>query len=196
MKQHINFLKDFPKPEQQLPAQWIILGLISTLVLVTLVSIYLVVSQLNNYVLLKQAHQENNRMSSTFQEIAKSHPLLASDIPLAVQIATVEKELNEKQKNLEMITGSTLRYGFSNYLDVLSKIVPEGLWLKKIIIDQETKSILINGDMMRAVDMSLFLQALQSAGAFSKTIFSLFYIKDVKDKPYIEFNLMNEGLKS
>lgn len=100
MRQQINFLKSIPKPELQLPAQWIILSLISALFLVTFISIGLIIGQIRSYVLLKEAHEANNQVASAFQQTAREHPLLASDMPLAMQIAVYEKELDEKKEKL------------------------------------------------------------------------------------------------
>ena len=195
MKQHINFLKSTPEEKLRFPAKWIILSIISSLVLVMIISLYLIAHHASIYIQLRQAHNKHDQSSTLFQETARRYPLLASEIPLVLQIATLEKVLKEKKNSFEAITGSSLRYGFSNYLEILANVVPEGLWIKKIVIDQEKKTATINGFMVKPVDVSVLLQALQRSPIFDRTLFNVFYIKDIPDKTYTEFHLTNEAIK-
>lgn len=192
MSQQINFLKTIHKEEPELPGQWVILSIIGALSFVTIISLYMIMHQASTYILLKIAHTKNHQVSTVFQQTATAYPLLAGDVPLAIQITTLEKALGEKKHNFEALTGSALRYGFSNYLNTLAKIVPEGLWIKKLSIDQAKKTATINGYIVKPVDVSILLQALQKSPAFSKTVFNLFYIKDVPVQNYTEFSLTNE----
>lgn len=98
----------------------------------------------------------------------------------------------KKKKNFDILTGSSLRYGFSNYLETLAQVVPDGLWLSTIMINQEYKLVTIKGYMVKPANMSSLLQALQETPTFAKTIFNVFYIKNVTGKSYTEFSLTND----
>ena len=194
MKQQINFLKSVPKAPLQFPAKWITLATVAALGVLTLVSFSMALNTVDNYLLVKQIHAENIRVTTTFQQAAKAYPLLAGDIPLVDQIGTLVKELQEKKDNYATLTHTALRTGFSNYLLTLAKIVPEGLWLSEIVLNQETKNGSLSGYMVNPVAVSQLLEALQHSPPFASITFHLFYVKQVPGQSYSEFQLANVSL--
>lgn len=194
MTQHINFLKSFPKAPLRLPAKWITLATVASVALLTLISLTKEIYQISHYQTIKQIHTDNTLATIQFQNIAKTYPLLASDIPLAIQITTLENELEKKKHDYATLTRASLRHGFSNYLTTLAQVVPEGLWLNKIFINQETKQMSLGGYMIKPVDVSRLLQALQDSPAFASTTFNLFYVKEMPGKPYTAF-ILRAGTK-
>lgn len=195
MKQSINFIKDKPQNAQQLPAKWIILAGVTLLALLTTITIFMTIRLVNDNLTVNRIRTENSQVTTVFQQAAKKYPLLASEMPLAIQISVLEKQLQDKKSHFEAITGSTLRYGFSHYLETLAKITPQGLWLSKMSINQETRRATISGYMIKPVDVSVLLQALQDSKAFSGTQFNVFYINNISGKAYTEFRLTNEEQK-
>jgi len=191
MKQDIDFLKSLSKEPLQLPAQWITFAVIATLGLLTLISLSMGVTQIKDAWTLRQVHHENMDASAVFQKTAKLHPLLASETPMIEQVARLKDRLRKKQIYYEDMSRRALRYGFSNYLEALAHVVPDGLWLNEMMIDQTTKNISLSGYALQPVQVSLFLEALQGSTPFSETTFGLFYMKAIPDKAYIDFKITN-----
>lgn len=191
MKQHIDFLKSQPKAPTQLPAKWITLAVIGTLALCTLISLNMAISTiLANHVVIKES-AESIDATTLLQQAAKTYPLLANEQSLDDQIKALKQELRNKKIEYETLTRTALRYGFSNYLQALAKRVPEGLWLTDITLNQETNNATLGGYMINPVAVSQLLQGLQLAKTFAKFKFHLFYVKQVKDRPYAEFKIAN-----
>lgn len=191
MKQEINFLKALPKEPIQLPAQWITLIVIATLALLTVISLGMGMTQIKDAWALRQVHHAHTEALTVFQKTAKLHPLLASETPVVEQIALLKTRLKNKQIYYEDISRSALRYGFSNYLGALADVIPEGVWLNEMMIDQTTKNTSLSGYALQPVKMSLFLEALQKAEPFAGTTFGLFSMKAIPKKAYIEFKITN-----
>ena len=194
MKQQINFLKSLPQTPLQLPAKWITLATIATLVLLTWISFNMALNTVDNYLFVKQIHEENIQVTATFQQAAKAYPLLAGDMPLVDKVGALEKELQTKKNQYDTLSHTALRHGFSSYLQTLAKIVPQGLWLSDIIVNQETKTASMKGYMINPVAVSQLLQALQHSPSFAGITFHLFYVKQIPEKSYSEFELANVTL--
>lgn len=191
MKQDIDFLKSLPPKPVQLPAKWITLAAVASLALITLISFDMTISQIDDYFNVKKIHADNLQVTMLFQKTAKIYPLLAGDTPLPIQVGALEKALEDKKNEYAVITQSALHYGFSNYLDALSKIVPDGLWLNAISINQVKKVASLSGYMIKPVDVSILLQALQDSPTFAGTTFNVFTVKGVQGKAYTSFNITN-----
>ena len=56
-----------------------------------------------------------------------------------------------------------MHQGFSTYLQTLAKLVPEGLWVDEIFINQENNSASIKGYETKPDAVSLLMQSLQNA---------------------------------
>jgi hypothetical protein len=194
MKQNIDFFPSLSTESVKLPSKWITISVAASMVLIMLLSLTTLLNQIRYYFELKQVHADNIQATALFYKIAKSYPLLATDTPLGVHLGLLEEALKEQEKQYADLTRSKLRYGFSNYMKTLAQIVPEGVWLKTISIHQEKKTALLIGDMVKPVDVSILLDALQTAPTFSDTVFNVFYIKGVPGKTNIEFKVTNASL--
>lgn len=197
MKQEINFLKSRPKAPNQLPAKLITFAVIGTLALCTLISLNMAVSTIEANKVVIQERAESINATLILQKAARTYPLLASEQSLDQQIKTLKQELQNKQTEYETLTRTTLRHGFSNYLQTLAQLVPEGLWLTDIKLNQETNDATLGGYMLTPVAVSQLLHGLQLTEMFAKFKFHLFYVKQVKDRSYAEFKVasttLNEG---
>ncbi|MDP3704842.1 MAG: PilN domain-containing protein [Legionellaceae bacterium] len=191
MKQQIDFLKYLPSGPLQLPAKWITLASITSFALIVVISFSMALSQIDDYFVVKRIHADNTQLTILFQEAAKRYPLLASDTPLSIQVGALEKDLQDKKNEYATLTQSALHYGFSNYLDTLSKVVPDGLWLSDISINQKTKRASLSGYMTQPVDFSILLKSMQDSTTFAGTTFNVFTVKAISEKSYTAFNITN-----
>ncbi|OGV41510.1 MAG: hypothetical protein A3F46_00215 [Legionellales bacterium RIFCSPHIGHO2_12_FULL_42_9] len=191
MKQQIDFQSSSPRTLIQLPAKWITYIIIATFVVLTLISLGMALNQVRDNQVVKRIHAENIKVTNVFQISARNYPLLASEVPLAKQLADLENELQTKKSHHATLTRATLQYGFSNYLRTLAKVVPPGLWLNEIKIDQETRNTSMSGYMQKPDSVSQLLQVLQQAGSFKGTNFNLFYLKNIPEKSYAKFMIAN-----
>ena len=191
MKQQIDFQSSSLKALIQLPAKWITYLIIATFVILMFISLGMALNQVRDNHVVKRIHAENIKVTSVFQNLAKNYPLLASEVPLAKQLADLENELQTKKSYHATLTRATLQYGFSNYLRTLAKLVPPGLWLDEIKIDQEAKNTSMSGYMQKPDSVSRLLQVLQQAGPFKGTNFNLFYLKSIPEKSYAKFRIAN-----
>ncbi len=192
MRQDVDFLKVKATEPFELPAQWITMAAVALLALFTLISLGLLMVEVTEHWSLKRAQKQTSKTIVAFQKIARTHPLLASNTPLVKQIETLKTALAEQKSYYVTLTRVALRYGFSNYLETLAAVVPEGLWLDEVTINQSAKTASLHGYMLKPVDVSTFLEALQKIGAFSGTTFKFFSVKAVPDTAVIEFKITNE----
>lgn len=191
MKQQIDFIKSSSKKPVEFPARWITIAVIGFLVFCMLISLYMAVSTIQDNEIVKQELTENIRAATLVQQAVKTYPLLASEQSLQDQIVALKQELETKKNEYETLTRTTLRYGFSNYLLKLANLVPEGLWLTDIRLNQETGKATLGGYMIAPVSLPTFLEGLQQDKTFEKFKFHLFYVKQVKNQAYTEFKLEN-----
>lgn len=194
MKQHIDFFKSHPKTPIQLPAKWITLATIASLALCMLISLNMAMTTIQDNRRIKQLLVENKMVTLIFQQAAKAYPLLAGDKPLVQQMGELQRKLDDKKNAFATITHTALRFGFSNYLNALATMVPEGLWLSDIVLNQETKNATISGYTINPVAVSTLLQSLQNSTTFAGLTFHLFYMKQVPDKTYSAFRLATNTL--
>ena len=196
MKQEIDFFKSLPSRSTQLPAQWITRATLGLIILLTCISFFMAIYQIHQYYLIRKLHEQNIDITFKFNDLTKRYPLLTDSPPIRTNIALLEKQLHDKTHYYKTLARVTLRHGFYDYLSTLARVVPEGLWLQDILINLNTKGITLGGYMMRPVDMSLLLQLLQNTPVFSDVKFDLFYVKNVREKPYTEFKITNTSLES
>lgn len=179
-----------------LSAVWIGLAALGLLLILIAVSSaqaiynYTINQQLDDARAIRVGAQKN------YQALANSYPLLTIDKPLVDQVTDYETQLRQKRETFDALTHATIRRPFSTYMQTLSEIVPNGLWLTGININQDLKNISLSGFSIAPVSVSVFLQALQTQPAFKGIIFDLFYVKKVKDKDYVQFEIANETLMS
>lgn len=196
MTQQIDFLKSFTARENRLPALCMGLAALAILGICALISIAFGVYQMGVKQELIRVQEELAEATQNYAKLAEKYPLLASDKPLVDRVGEFEKNLRERQAHFSKLTHATSRRPFSKYMQTLSQIVPKGLWLTEISIDQDAQDISLAGYSLQAVSVSLFLEGLQSSAAFGNVVFDLFYVKKVKDKNYIQFEIANDKLSS
>jgi Tfp pilus assembly protein PilN len=196
MNQEVNFLRALPQKSHILPATHIALANLALLVLCTLVSLYLGIQQFLVNIDYRRAQEAHAQATAQYQDLIKKNPLLATDKPLVTLVTDFEKNLREKQAHFAKLSHATSRRPFSKFMKTLSVTVPEGLWLTEINIDQDAEDISLKGYSLRPIFVSVFLEELQKSTVFTGIVFDLFYVKKIKDKNYIQFEIANDNLSS
>lgn len=194
MKQDINFLSALPKEPNYLPAKWILAGLTFLVILFFAMSVTRSIQIHQQEKQLKESAQQKMEAAQAFQLIAKNYPMLATDKPFVDQVTDFAQQLEEKKAHFKEITHATIRQPFSSYMKTLSDVVPEGLWLTAFTINQDSESISLRGFSLQPLYVSVLLQKLQTSSIFKDIYFDLFYVKNIKDKNYIKFEVANNQL--
>ncbi len=196
MIQQVNLLKALPRKSNILPATHIALANLALLVLCMIISIYLGINQILAKVAYGRAQETMAQASAEYAELVKKYPLLATDKPLLTMVTEFEKSLRERQASFAKLSHATSRRPFSKFMQTLAQTAPEGLWITQFDIDQDTEDMSFKGYSLRPIFVSVFLDNLQKSAAFSGVVFDLFYVKKVKDKDYIQFEIANDNLSS
>ncbi|KTC64614.1 Fimbrial assembly protein (PilN) (plasmid) [Legionella adelaidensis] len=194
MIQDINFLNFLPQKKDFLNANHILISSLALIILLIIASISLGINQGLTHSELEKAQKRRAQAEIAFQQVTKTYPLLTIDKPLVNQVSELESMLQKKQEQFGHLTHATLRKPFSHYLQTLTRVVPNGLWLTNIRIDQDTQNVSITGVSLQPLFVSVLMQSLQSAASFADIQFDLFYVKKLKHTSYIEFEIANDQL--
>lgn len=191
MSQQINFLKTLQQEPIRLTSRIIALSVVSTLSFLVFVSLYIAMQQLHYSFKIKQAEQKNNEVSVDLQKTQQQYPLLVNKNFLIQQVVDLETNLQVKKKECDAITHASEHLGFSNYLLSLTQLIPAGVWLDEISIDQGTGKASLHGYAMKSEDSPILLQNLQSSLAFSRFQFESFTLKAIPNLLYSQFKISN-----
>ena len=195
MKQHINFLTSIVPVKKQPSSHVIVIAVMMTLFLLLITSMVTKRSKDIENERLQTAQKAHHRATLAFQALARTYPLLASDTPLAVRVATIEQQLHDKEHQFAVLTHTLYRKPFSTYMTALARTVPTGLWLTTINIDQHSGNHFLEGLTVKPLLMTVFLKQLQKADPFTQEIFGLFTMKKVMDKGGLhQFEVANQQL--
>ncbi len=192
MRQDINFLKSFPVASRQLPAVWIFFIVIITVVILFAASVTRGGYQYVQGQQLASARAERIEAELAFQRVVKAYPLFASNKPLVEQVGDYEKSLREKQAEYATFSHATARNPFSKYMAALITSVPPDLWLTDININQDNQNVAFRGYSLRPLEVSMLMEALQTAPLFSALFFDLFFVTKLPDKNYVQFEVATD----
>ena len=192
MKQQIEFIKALPNATIQLPSQWILMAIIATIGGGIIISMSMLFYQVHQYISLKTMLTQNERVMAESERLSRQYPLLSVTTALINNLPIMENTLKAKQAYYASLSRIALRQGFSEYLSTLATLIPEELWLKKIMINQESNTFLLEGYMTDPVKISVLTQAMQNAAVFSRVNFNLLDIKEVPKETYTEFTVSNK----
>lgn len=147
------------------------------------------------------AHQELNQTKNllakeqqSYNKMVKAYPLLAGDITLIDQINDLESKYQAKTGELETLKRLTVRRGFSQFMLGLAESAPTTLWINKIKIDHDSGSYTVNGYASEPDDVSELMSRLATTTAYNKLVFNLFFVKTIKDHPYLKFSIATTNL--
>ncbi|KTD50722.1 Fimbrial assembly protein (PilN) [Legionella quateirensis] len=196
MIQTINFLRDLPKDNSRLSVTkmvWIVIG----------VTVFLFILSFFKGVRIHNLHRNLNELqqtlvteSQTYTELVKKYPLLSNNISLSNQIQALRIRLDERSADYAALEHLVVRPGFSEFMYALAQTVPPSLWFNQISINLESDSITLGGYAVRPDDVSVLMSRLMKTAAFNKTVFNLFYVKAISNRPYVKFSIATDDLGS
>lgn len=177
MNQHVDFLRSIQKTKGQPQGNLIMIGSALLCLLFFIYTISLAGYQIIEKQHLAIAQEKQSQALHALQLLVVQYPLLASEPPLSLKIAQLEKSLHEQQRLLKSLTHTTARIPFSQYMNALAQSVPDGLQLIKINIDQNRMDNSLEGLTVRPLLMTLFLEKLQKTPPFTNAVFTVFAVK-------------------
>lgn len=192
--QQINFLKALPKSTSRLSPFIMGLVLLSTLVVLMLISVIVGLNHHQAYKSLDEAQKNLIIAQQAYNKIAKDYPLLASDIPFVTRVKDLEDKFQAKKAELDSLRHLINRRGFSEYLRDLAQKTPDTLWLNQIQINHDSSSITLNGYSTRPDALPEFMNNLLDTDAFKQETFNLFFVKTIKNHPYLKFSIATKDL--
>lgn len=191
MNQEINFLIGIPKEKEKLSVKkmaYIVVGCILFLLLVSLM-FFIYIYHLSEEE--KKTISQKIEAKTTNQLAYEKYPLLADSEPLAKRVIDLRMKLVKKQVVFDNLIQETSRLGFSNYLQSLSEIIPERVWLTHILMDQRTNNASIRGFALAPKSVPVFLKGLQNTNIFHQFAFGLFFMQKLPEKDTIQFEIAN-----
>lgn len=196
MQQSVNFLKTLPKSTSRLSPFIMGLVILGTLVVLALISMIAGLNHYQAYKSLDEAHKNLIIAQQAYDKIAKDYPLLASDIPFVNRVKDLEDKFQAKKAELDSLQHLINRRGFSEYLRDLAQKTPNTLWLNQIQINHDSGSVTLNGYSTRPDAVPEFMSSLLDTDAFKQEAFNLFFVKTIKNHPYLKFSIATKDLGS
>jgi hypothetical protein len=127
--------------------------------------------------LYQERQQEMDQVQLALQQRGK-------DPVLAKQVVELEKELSRQQKTLEYFEGSgqdANKRGFSEYLEALSSIDRDEIWLEQIDIQSGGMKVTLQGRTLDPRQVPIYLQDLGAYPAYTNKSFSSFILLQEED---------------
>ena len=127
--------------------------------------------------LYQERQQEMDQVQLALQQRGK-------DPVLAKEMATLEKELRRQKKTLEYFKGadqSANKRGFSEYLEALSSIDRDEIWMDQIDIQSGGVKVTLQGRTLEPKQVPVYLQDLGTYPAYTKKSFSTFILMQEED---------------
>ena len=121
-----------------------------------------------------------------------------ADPGLLEEIAERERELQDKRRVLNLLSGETLgnTHGFAEQLAALGRTHSEGLWLQRIELEDGGRRLALQGRALAAELVPEFLDALEGEVAFNGVAFNRVTVRSVTDEPGVRFVLANVCMSS
>jgi Tfp pilus assembly protein PilN len=194
--QQINFLKTLAKTSRQISASLIVWIVLTAFAILLLISFIVGVFEFQVDQLLEVSKKTLITSQNEYEKISKAYPLLATDIPLADQVHKLERAYKAKKDELDSLEYLIIRRGFSEYMLDLAEITPNTLWLNEIHINHQSDNITLSGYSTHPDAVSDFMSRLLSTSAYKNVIFNLFFVKSIKNHPYVKFSIATKELGS
>lgn len=192
--QQINLLNALPKNTSRISAiliGWIVLAIFAALVLIS--SIVGVYEYKSSYLLL-DSKKILITVQKDYEKISKAYPLLTTDIPLINQVKDLEQTYRARKDEFESLEHLIVRRGFSEYMLGLAEATPNNLWLNEIHINHNSDNVTLGGYSIRPDEVSELMASLLTKPAYKKLIFNLFFVKTIKNHPYVKFSIATKEL--
>lgn len=192
--QQVNFLKALPKKINRISAVligWIVLAIFAVLVLISLI---VGVGEYQAGYLLKDSKKRLIAVQKDYEKISKAYPLLTAETPLIEQVKDLEQTYKASKDEFESLEELMVRRGFSEYMLGLAEAAPTTLWLNEIHINHNLDNISLSGYSIRSDTVSELMGNLLTTPPYSNVIFTLFFIKTIKNHPYVKFSIATKEL--
>ena len=196
MIQSLNFLRDLPKDSSRLSVTkmvWIVIGVT---IFLCILSVLKGIQIYNVHSKLKELQQSLVIESQTYTDLVKKYPLLSNNISLSNQIEALRNKVDERSADYAALEHLIVRPGFSEFMYALAQTVPASLWFNQISINLDSDSITLGGYAVRPDDVSVLMSRLMKTAAFKTTVFNLFYVKAMTNRPYVKFSIATDDLGS
>lgn len=194
MNQDIDLLSAVPSERQHFPS-----GIHAAIaVLVVLVATISYSSWLSGQA--DSAEQEVRLLNDSIDDIVfnleeRSEFLIDrnADPALLEEIVARERELADKRRVLNLLSGETLGNtgGFSEQLAALGRSHSAGLWLQRIELQDGGRRLALEGRAIAAELVPEFLDELEGEDAFNGVAFNQVALRDVTDELGVGFVLAN-----
>lgn len=194
MSQSVNFLKTIPKSTSRLTATKIGLIAFALLFILMIISIIQGFINLKLQKSLEKAQKDLQVLQENYDKLAKAYPLLVGDIPFVKRIKNIEDEFQSKKAQIETLEHLIRRRGFSQYMFDLAQTTPRMLWLNQIQIDHDFGSVTLSGYTIDPDTVSELMSQLFTTNSFKNVIFKLFFVKTIKEHPYLKFSIATNTL--
>lgn len=129
---------------------------------------------------LAQAEQRRQQAVLLTQQLSEAAGALVQDQGLVRRIETLEQSLESKQALLQFMNGRQLDNvtGFSEYLADLARYHTSGLGLQTVRITNGGKAVQLEGEVLRAELVTMYLQNLSQGSSYKGKDFRAFEIAE------------------
>lgn len=143
---------------------------------------------------LKKQHDERISM---LERVSREASKYSEDNQTQEEIARLEAELVAERYIVSLLGkdkfGKAL--GFSEYLEIFSRRVVQGMWISKFSVFEDGKHMLVQGGSLSAELLPTFLQGLSEEPALKGLEFTVLQMaRDEPNRAWIEFVLSSQEL--
>jgi Tfp pilus assembly protein PilN len=194
--QQVNLVSALPQKQEFFSARILMLIVGASLGLLLLFSLFYELVITYHYYQVKKTKALQQQTTKQVQELFKKYPLFSGDLTVKEMVDNLDGILRQKKSTWETITKISLRKGFSGYLVDLAKYVPSSIWLKTIIINQESGVISLQGRSMDVTAVPELMKNLSQAPAFKQKLLNIFTLDTGKNLGIVDFEVANKELLS
>lgn len=146
---------------------------------------------------LQKLEKEDAEIQQRITQLGQELKLKNDDTSMKLRLEDLQRKLSKKQqlKRFLLARGPKEQYSFDVYLSALARKSTAGVWLDKMIIDNDDDFLYLSGTAKNVTLVSAFLENLSEELAFSNKDFENFEIKkNLKNSRYIDFKISSKPL--
>ena len=193
MIQQINLYQDVFQKKQQKPALvYILIGIVSTLLVLLGLSVYLVLGLNTIKNKLESSKNQLSNAQSALTLLQKNVPKQQVDTAITDEIDRLQNNLSSLSKAINLLTDkkSDQTQGFSRYFTALADQSNANVWLNYISIKAKTDDLILKGSSFNPSKIPALLQRLQLEPVFQgKTFENLIMTQAKKAKNRTDFTI-------
>jgi hypothetical protein len=145
---------------------------------------------------LKKQHDERIKM---LERVSREAANRSGGDEVEKEVQRLEAELSAERYIVSLLGKDKLdkSLGFSEYLEIFSRRVVQGMWISKFSVFDGGKHMLIKGGALSAELLPLFLQGLSKEPSLTGMEFTVLQMaRDESKQAWIEFVLSSKELES